>query len=136
MNDTVLTVLAQVAEQLGFLTPTGPGEAAPPDALCIAVGYTGPAQGTVLVAASPALAEALARNLMALDADAPVAADDRRDALHELANVVAGNLLPQLLGDGEFHLAAPAAAAWDDRAAQAAALECAEGWLAAACLAS
>ncbi len=131
MNDTVLTVLAQVAEQLGFLTPTGPGPEPGPGWACVSVAYRGPSNGRVLVAASPELAQALARNLLALDAAAPVAPDDAMDALRELANVAAGNLLPALLGDGEYHLDAPEPAVWREGLADTASIDLAEGLLAA-----
>jgi CheY-specific phosphatase CheX len=134
MNEIVLTALAQVAEQMGFLTPTGPGEAPPPDAVVMSVSFSGPAQGRVAVAATQNLIEALARNLLALDPDAVVAEMDCRDALAELVNVVAGNVLPQALGDGEYHLGVPAVSDWPVTAGLDAGLECAEGQL-AACIA-
>lgn len=131
MNETTLTVLAQVAEQLGFLTPTGPGPDPEPGWRCVAVAYRGPSCGRVLVAASPSLAEALARNLLALDPAAPVAEADALDALRELANVATGNLLPALLGDGEYHLEAPEPAAWNPALIETASIDLAEGLLAA-----
>lgn len=135
MNDTVLTVLAQVAEQLGFLTPTGPAD--PPEASspCMLVAYSGPATGVVAVAASRPLVETLARNLLALDGESPVAGADAEDALRELANVIAGNLLPALRGDGEYRLGPPLAAAWPAASAirEQAHLDCAEGTLSACC---
>lgn len=133
-DERALTVLAQVAEQMGFLTPLGPAEAAPggPDALVVRVAFTGPSSGVVAVAASRGLAEALARNLLALDPAAAVSPADALDALAELANVSTGNLLPLLHGDGEYRLTAPAAGPWPGSLAQSACLECAEGILALA----
>ncbi len=126
---TALTVLAQVAEQMGFLTALGPAAQPPDEAarLVLTVAFTGPSAGVVAVAAGRGLAEALARNLLAADPDAAVPPEDARDALAEFANVVAGNLLPALLGDGEFHLAAPAIGPWPVGSPAIACLECAEG---------
>lgn len=132
MSDAVLAVLAQVAEQMGFLTPTGPGDGPPPGALLAAVPYAGAGAGRVVVAAAPELAQALARNLLALDPDAAVAERDAQDALRELCNVVAGNLLPVVLGEGEYRLGAPEPGPWPAAAAFSAGLACAEGGLAVA----
>jgi CheY-specific phosphatase CheX len=131
MNETVLTILAQVAEQMGFLTPTGPGEGPMAEDVVVAVAFTGPAHGRVMVAASRPLIEAMARNLLALDMDAAISESDGREALGELANVVAGNLLPTVLGDGEYQLATPATATWSSDPALVASLDCAEGLLTA-----
>lgn len=128
--ENALIALAQVAEQMGFLTALGPAEAADPaaDSLVMALGYAGAAEGTVVLAASPGLAEALARNLLVLDPAAAVSPDDARDALAELANIAAGNILPLLHGDGEFRLAQPRPGSWTPGRV-AAHLECAEGIL-------
>jgi len=131
MNDIVLTALAQVAEQMGFLTPTGPAETPLPGGVVMSVGFSGPASGRVAVAATPELMAALARNLMALDPDAAVAEADGRDALAELVNVVAGNVLPLLLGDGEYRLDVPEMSPWPVAPEHDAGLDCAEGQLAA-----
>jgi CheY-specific phosphatase CheX len=131
MNELLLNILAQVAEQMGFLTPVGPGEGEVPDALCIAVGFHGPSAGQVRVVASRPRAEALARNLLAIEPGDPVADADALDALKELANIVAGNCLPQLLRDGEYHLDAPQATNWIV-GGETARLSCAEGELAIA----
>lgn len=135
MNDErALTVLAQVAEQMGFLTAVGPAAEAPPAAgdPVVVLAFTGPAAGTVAVAASSALAEALARNLLALDPAAAVSPADSADALAELVNITAGNLLPLLHGDGEYRLGQPAAGAWPAAPGVAAFLACAEGTLSVA----
>lgn len=133
MNDAMLTVLAQVAEQMGFLTPVGVGGDGPAaDAVLVAVPYAGPASGRVVIAATPDLARALARNLLALDPDAQVPEADVQDALRELGNVVAGNLLPAVLGEGEYRLGPPEPGSWPAGPADIAGLACAEGELAAA----
>lgn len=133
MNEAILTVLAQVSEQMGFLTPTGPADAVDPAILVIVVGvrFSGPASGQVFIAASSALGEALARNLLAGEAEAAVDPADARDALLELVNVAAGNLLPLLHGAGEYHLGSPEDAVWPAGAQLTAAIDCVEGVLAA-----
>ncbi len=133
-DERVLTVLVQVAEQMGFLTPMGPAAPLPPDAdgVVMLVAFSGPYAGTVAVGASRALAEALARNLLAMDPTAPVAPSDASDAMAELANVSAGNLLPVLYGDGEYILKSPCTGAWPVAATMTAFLDCAEGTVALA----
>lgn len=133
MNDAILTVLAQVSEQMGFLTPTGPADQAPTFGPVVQVAFHGPAEGVVVVAASQTLAEALARNLLTIDADAAVPAEDCTDALRELANIAAGNLLPILHGDGEYRLDPPEISSWPSLTTDAAHLECVEGTLSACC---
>lgn len=127
MSDIALNVLAQVAEQMGFLTPTGPGGMPPAGATAVRISFTGPASGAVAVAADRELTQALARNLLVLDPDAVVADGDAADAHAEFANVLAGNLLPALLGEGEYRLGAPEACVWPAAATAEAAVECAEG---------
>jgi hypothetical protein len=83
----------------------------------------------VVLAAEPGVAAAIARNLLALDPDAPVSDDDALEALKELANVVAGNLLPQVWGDGEWRLSQPLPATWPAVPAETVHLALAEGAL-------
>ena len=72
--------------------------------------HAGATRGTLTVGATDDVARTVAANMLGLDA-----ADDARlvqDALGELANVVCGNLLPELAGRAAvFHLDAPRAAA-------------------------
>lgn len=127
-------LVARIAEQLGFLMPVGE---LPDDTPCdgwmhIALGWQGPdgSAGSVEVCAEPALARALAANLLGRLPDEPVADDEALSALGELANVIAGNLLPQLYGDDhEFHLAPPTAASGLCRGRREAAVEFMEGKL-------
>ena len=72
--------------------------------------FAGAAAGTLTVRATDDVARAVAANMLGLDA-----AEDARlvqDALGELANVICGNVLPELAGRAAvFHLDAPRAVA-------------------------
>ena len=108
MNDRALQILAEVAETLAFLTPIGPAPLPEIDQqeVVIEVGFRGPRCGRVVLALSPNLA---GQALVNLSGDP--SAGDSESALElakELANVVAGNLLPAIYGDkGEFAIDQP-----------------------------
>jgi hypothetical protein len=82
----------------------------------VRVTFAGPFAGALTVRVSDDVAATLAANMLGVDA---VDGDDRRvreaivrDALGEVANVICGNVLPELAGRAAvFHLGAPAALA-------------------------
>ena len=115
MNDPLLrgnATVATVAEGLGFLIPSGE---LPPDAAIdchrtVKVDWHGPdgTSGGVFVCIDRGLGEALAANLLGRMPGEAVGDDEVDGAACELANVIAGNLLPFLYGtDHEFHLHSP-----------------------------
>ena len=92
------------------LEPSGEQRAAPL-ARGVRVAFAGPFAGALTVRVSDDVAATLAANMLGVDA---VGGDDRlvRDALGEVANVICGNLLPELAGRAAvFHLGAPEALA-------------------------
>jgi hypothetical protein len=129
MSADPLDLVAGIVETMAFLTPLGPSQGPPPQALHIQVAAHGPRSGVVHLAADSSVATAMARNLLALEPDAPVADDDAREALRELANVLAGNLLPQVWGEGEWRLDPPEPGAWPATPDTAVHLALAEGAL-------
>lgn len=103
---------ASTFEDLGLLMPTGEPDAAQqaaPLAPGVAVAFRGPVTGHVTVHVTRDVMHALGANMLgATDDPAP---EVLQDALGEVANVIAGNVLPAVAGREQlFDLAAPVAA--------------------------
>ncbi len=109
-RDACLTTVAEIVGNLGFLTPMGVAEAIPADARerVIEVTYAGACQGRIVIAVGPGLSRELARNMLGIPPGDPVSEDDADEALKELANVIAGNLLPMIVGVYKASLSPPA----------------------------
>ncbi len=106
--DTARRVVVEVSQSLGFLTPTGPGGTltAQQQDFLIRVRFHGDRQGSMWLALSSGIADAMVRNLSGDDQVPTI--DDCTEAACELANVVAGNLVSALFGDqAECHLDTP-----------------------------
>jgi hypothetical protein len=104
--------VAQVAENLAFLIPTGelPADAQAAWARVVEVPWRGPdgTRGRVFVCLDLGAAQAVAGNLLGRMPGEAVADEEIDETVRELANVVSGNLLPALYGtDHEFHLDPP-----------------------------
>jgi CheY-specific phosphatase CheX len=114
-DEECLAVIAHVAESLVFLMPIGAAENTPNVwRIQIEVQWIGPdgSSGRIMVALDQGAAEATAANLLGLMPGETLSLSDIPDAANELANVIAGNLLPILYGkDHEFHLSPPEARA-------------------------
>lgn len=114
MNDSdYVMVVANVAENLAYLMPTGVSEF-DQDAwhVQVQVQWVGPdgTRGRIVVALDQGAAEATAANLLGLSPGERPAGQDVQDACNELANVIAGNMLPVKYGQNhEFHLHPPMA---------------------------
>lgn len=97
-------------EALAFLLPAEqmtPEQAALPMARAVQVRFSGPFSGRLVLKVSAALPAALAANMLGEEGEQPEAA--MADALKEAANVLCGNLLPEIAGPKEiFRLDAPA----------------------------
>jgi len=110
-DDDYLMAIAGVAENLAFLMPTGPAEGdAEPWLVQVQVQWVGPdgTRGRIIVALDRGAAEATVANLLGLPPGDPPSNLDISEACGELANVIAGNLLPVKYGhDHEFHLHPP-----------------------------
>jgi len=106
-----LATTVEVVESLGFLTAMGEAVPLSPvdQAVTVVVDFSGHRRGQVIVATSgAALGAELARNMLGMGPSDQPGPDDAVEAVKELANVLAGNLLPTLLGiDGEYCLEAP-----------------------------
>ncbi|MEU2350560.1 chemotaxis protein CheX [Modestobacter sp. NPDC049651] len=106
-------------------TLVGDGEAfvpvpVPPPAEVVSawVDITGPWTGSVVVTCAPATAEALTQSVLMFHPPADVDAEDVKDALGELANVLGGNIKSVLPGESRLGLpqigSAPATGRLDD----------------------
>lgn len=106
-----LMAIAAVAENLAFLMPMGPAEESAEDWFCqVQVSWVGPdgSRGRIVVALDRGCAQATAANLLGLAPGEVPGDTEIYEACNELANVIAGNLLPVRYGhDHEFHLHPP-----------------------------
>ena len=122
MQSPLATAAISTFEALGFLVPDERPSAeqlAAPLARGARVTFAGPFAGALAVRVSDDVATALAANMLGVDA---VHGGDRlvQDALGEVANVICGNLLPEIAGRAAvFHLGAPEAIPVDAPAAPA-----------------
>lgn len=96
-------------EELGFVVPAETpedGDAAPVEAASAEVRFTGPRNGRLSIAVEERLLGEIAANM--LGAEGAISEETRRDALGEIANVLCGNLLPEIGGPGgRFKIEAP-----------------------------
>lgn len=101
-SEQLLEVAGETLEQLAFVF-SFPDES-DPDALWEAevagarVAFSGPLQGELLLAISPAAVPELTANMLGLDDGAVPPEDQQLDALKEALNVICGNLLPRIGG--------------------------------------
>ncbi len=108
---SLLRAATSTFEELALLLAApAPADAPAPDVSAAAtVPFDGPRRGRVAVGVSASLLPSIAANMLGFDATPDAAL--QRDALGELANVVCGNVVPSLTGDGAaFRLGAPSAA--------------------------
>jgi len=114
MNRQLDEILRDVAEEtfesLAFLLPMPPPDE--PIENCpttvVAVGFHGPFNGKLIVTLPEAVLGELTGNMLGLDDDAEIPVETQQDALKELANVVCGNVLPEIAGATVvFNVAAP-----------------------------
>ena len=113
MSNSFQTELYKAAaltfEELGFMFPSPELADMYKDAAVearVSVGFTGPYSGVLVITVRGDLLMAIATNM--LGEDVPPSAQQQRDALGEIANVVCGNVLPRVSGTKEvFRIAAP-----------------------------
>ena len=116
MNTDAITVLGEVTveilERFAFLLgdPAEPSAqpALPALAWLATMQYTGPRRGTIGLAATPALARAMAANLFGREPN-EITDEEAADALKEFLNVTCGDYLHDLEGNEPIYdLSAPA----------------------------
>jgi CheY-specific phosphatase CheX len=108
MRSPLLAAATTTFESLALLLPSvelTPAEAAVAATHAVRVAFTGPLRGALEVRVTADVARSLAENMLGVDDADPSLV---RDALGEVANVVCGNLLPDIGGrEAVFHLSAP-----------------------------
>jgi CheY-specific phosphatase CheX len=125
MRSPLATASTATFEALGLVLPDAEPTAeqlAAPLARGVRVTFAGPLAGAVTVRVSDDVAATLAANMLGVDV---VDGGDPlvRDALGEMANVICGNVLPELAGRAAvFHLGAPQSLAPDAEGTPAAAV--------------
>lgn len=124
LSRKLVEVTADTLERLAFMFAL-PAEAAPAmdgEGLeTVRVDFNGPFCGGLELSLPAAALAELAVNMLGTEDGEFLPAEQQHDALKELANVVCGNLLPAIAGDGaEFHLRPPGIVAAESVAAGAA----------------
>jgi len=113
MNRQLDEILQGVAEEtfesLAFLLPMPqPDEPIHCPTTTVAVGFHGPFNGKLIVTLPEEVLAELTGNMLGLDDDANIPVETQQDAVKELANVVCGNVLPEIAGATVvFTVAAP-----------------------------
>ncbi len=98
VNDKLFEAASMVLEELCFLfsDETGRGgRHTRPLELVASVAFTGPTSGRLEIKTYGGLVPVIAANMMGRDDTTP---EERQDAMGEFANVLCGNLLPELAG--------------------------------------
>ena len=102
-------VAVRTFEELSFLLPEpelDPNRLSAPVSAAVGVPFRGPVNGRLVVAVTEDILLAVASNMLAED-DLPTD-QQQQDALKEIANVICGNLLPQIAGPkAVFKISAP-----------------------------
>jgi CheY-specific phosphatase CheX len=94
-------IAARTFENLAFMFVLTEGEAAraaAPADIAASVQFEGPLCGQLVVTIDRGMLPVLAANMLGLEPLAAPTATDQCDALKELANVLCGNILPELAG--------------------------------------
>jgi CheY-specific phosphatase CheX len=101
-DPTLDAVSARTFENLAFMLEVSAEEAPrrelSPDRAAASVRFEGPLSGRVVVTVDLEMLPTLASNMLGLDPAALPAVIEQSDALKELANVICGNLLPEIAG--------------------------------------
>jgi len=111
-DETLHRVTANTFEALAlmFLVPEDEAPASTPeDEVSASVTFTGPCEGALVLSVADEIMPELAENMLGLEDGSDATLAHQEDALKELANVICGNLLPELAGTkAVFHISAPA----------------------------
>lgn len=107
---TLAEVLGKTLEDAAFVFAEA-AESAPPfaeDVVEARLGYSGPAEGEIRLAAGVAFADTLAANLLGADPGDPEAVDRGKEAIGELLNMICGILVVRSFGsETECRLGVP-----------------------------
>ncbi|MBU8920401.1 MAG: chemotaxis protein CheX [Bacteroidales bacterium] len=111
-NDIIDTVFCDVLEQLAFMF----GESVPVDempeavdnGLAATMNFSGDSTGVITLVIPADMRGEFADNILGMDLDADAGVEDEDDAVREVLNIIAGNVLTALAGENAlFDLAVP-----------------------------
>jgi len=109
---SILTrVTSETLEKLAFLFTFADDERdsdGPEPAVTGRVDFSGFIAGSLLMRVSSSALQELAVNMLGLDDDDKILAEDKQDAFKEMLNVICGNVLPAIAGSQvEFNIGPP-----------------------------
>ena len=115
MEQKIKSILARVTsetlERLAFIFTFADDERdidGPEPAVAGRVDFNGFFAGSLLIRVSSSCIHELAVNMLGLDDDDEISAEDQRDAFKEMLNVICGNVLPAIAGSQvEFKIGSP-----------------------------
>src|SRR5438552_4102362 len=103
LSATLFHAAAATFEDLAFQLPMPDGGSRQPDRQVVAiVDFRGPFAGRLELGLSESMLPTVAANMLGQIDPPPIA--EQHDALGELANVICGNLLPEIAGTGPVFL--------------------------------
>lgn len=94
------SVVVQALSDTAFMFATPADANAPRGDLRVRIAFDGPSKGIVELATNQAFGEALAANLLGLEADDPSLPESSPQAVLELSNILAGLLVASAWGSG------------------------------------
>ncbi|MFP4106242.1 MAG: chemotaxis protein CheX [Phycisphaerae bacterium] len=123
MNERVTQALRETAEgtfeSMAFIMPIPdepPADCSCEDCTHVRVEFSGAYRGVLGICVTNELMSEVATNMLGLDFGEQAPAEQQQDALKELANVVCGNILPEMAGaDAVFDVSAPEVTGGCDR---------------------
>ena len=111
LDETIYSVAATTIEKLALMFLLSEDEAAETsDAamMLTKVSFEGPFTGTLFLAVPAQMTGQLAANMLGREDIESISLQHQQDAVKELANVICGNLLPEIAGnEAVFHVCGP-----------------------------
>jgi len=104
LEEIMYEVAIDTLEKLAFMFafPGDEGDWSEDSMLAGKISFTGPFSGIMVMTISKEVLQELTVNMLGLDDGEETAEKNRSDALKETLNVICGNLLPAIVGDGLF----------------------------------
>lgn len=99
LSDTVIEAAREVFETMIFMDVETSSEACPTitgEALLGSITFKGSQEGCLAVCVSQSCAERIAKNMLGMEPDEPLAIEDTCDAIGEVANMVMGSIKTRL----------------------------------------
>lgn len=91
-------VIADALENLAFVFAFDESEERAPDGPCVELRFSGLFRGAFFLWLDSSLLDEITENMLGVEEGTPVSDIHREDALKEAANVISGNLLPEIGG--------------------------------------